>query len=176
MFDWHDSRFAEAAEPDPLSSAQPQHAQHAALNDSFQVFNLGRSMHSSTLNPGLVRQSTAPSGLLQSVHSNASDSNLEFSPLSSGPSGANMHRPLDRDLSHSSHANGALQQASSQSREGGPPTRQALNRSGSKLTEQGVCGHSTCEVLSGAVFLQCHLHTLPLENLHHHRSRGPTTN
>lgn len=45
LFDWHESRFGEAAEPDPLSFGSPQPAQHAqhgqhdlgATNSSFQV-------------------------------------------------------------------------------------------------------------------------------------------
>ena len=49
MFDWNDTRFAETAEPDPLSFGSPQklvhaqqphqdtHRQAAALDSSFQV-------------------------------------------------------------------------------------------------------------------------------------------
>ncbi len=45
IFDWHESRLGETAEPDPLSSGSPQQAQHTqlgqhefgAMSNSFQV-------------------------------------------------------------------------------------------------------------------------------------------
>ncbi|KAL0024101.1 hypothetical protein WJX79_006964 [Trebouxia sp. C0005] len=66
LFDCHESRFGESAEPDPLSFGSPQRAEHAqqaeqhdlgAINSSFQAFSLQSSLSS----PRLLHQSSAPS-------------------------------------------------------------------------------------------------------------------
>lgn len=133
-FNLHESRFAETAEPDPLSSFQPQHAQQAsvALTDSFQALDLGHSMHSSmsNSNAGLTHQLSAPPGSLHSMRSSEQISNAAFMQQSSIPSGVTPTRPPERG--HTLGRGTANASIGCGSRGGdkqtASPTRQALDR------------------------------------------------
>ena len=132
-FDLHESRFAETAEPDPLSSFQPQHAQQAsvALTDSFQALNLGHRTHSSMSNSdtGLAHQLSAPPGSLRSMLSSEQISNAAFTQHPSIPSGVTPPHPPDRGRTlGSGTANASVASGHRGDKQTASPTRQALDR------------------------------------------------
>lgn len=136
-FDWQDSRFAETAEPDPLSSARSQHAQQAHqapvnLAESFQKFNFGHSTHSSLSKPntGLAHQLSAPPSSLHSMHSSASKLKAGFAQHSKPPSGAATPCPIERGQSLGYQGQDSLANSGNHDKNGESETHicQALSR------------------------------------------------
>ncbi|KAL0047798.1 hypothetical protein WJX82_000192 [Trebouxia sp. C0006] len=142
LFDCHESRFGESAEPDLLSFGSPQsaeraqHAQQAeqhdlgAMSSSFQAFSLQSSLSS----PRLLHQSSAPSSGLatpQPLERNHSTG------LQLQRSGGDSDQGEDRDGSGASPMRQALDRLAQRAwsnRKGTPDPNPALNRTISSLT------------------------------------------